>query len=187
MSVGTFQKYGTFSLRSKLSDIEMLVIYFATVLTWQELIKNLLVYIRVSKKNKCSQVYKIGRKFFRYIQKVEVPFIQKVNWYLWWFFGNASCRVIQTESFKLMEKLLQEDYWLIISFCMHWSNSNCSFTLVVIFSSKQLSQNIIQFNFIIVYFKGAFFYCIWVSWKQYEMDNDFWNQNTLTSHSSVCY
>ena len=40
MSVGIFQKHRTFSLRSKLSDTgKMLVIYFDTILNWQEIIK----------------------------------------------------------------------------------------------------------------------------------------------------
>ena len=42
MSVDIFQKYRTFSLRNKLSDIgKMLVIYFDRVLNWQEIIKKI--------------------------------------------------------------------------------------------------------------------------------------------------
>ena len=51
MSVDIFQKYRTFSLRNKLSDIgKMLVIYFDKALNWQEIIKKITgVYKSVQK------------------------------------------------------------------------------------------------------------------------------------------
>ena len=70
---------------------------------------------------------------------------------------EVTCRIIQTESFKLAETLLLKDCWQIISFCMLLSNSNCSFMSVVIFSWKKLSQNMPQFNLTNAYFEGAFF------------------------------
>ena len=64
---------------------------------------------------------------------------------------------IDGQSYKLMNKLLLKVCWSIISFCMLWSNSNCSFTLVVILSWKKFSQNYnsVQFHWCI--FWGSIF------------------------------